>query len=263
MRTHSPTGTLSAFGIQLWTLRDEMVKNPREVLQRVVSFGYRQIENYEGPQGLWWGMRPSEFNALCAKLNLDPVASHCNFVEDFEVKAAQAAEVGMKYLIAPWVGPQKSIDDFRRIAEVFNQCGEICKQNGLRFAYHNHDYSFKEVDGALPQDILMQHTDPDLVDFEMDIYWVVTAGADPITWLNKYPGRWRLCHIKDRKKGVPLTEREASCVLGTGSIDFAPILKAARAQGMQYYFVEQEQYEQGTPYECAKADAAYLQQLVF
>lgn len=257
------TGTLSTFGIQLWTLREHMAEDPREVLQRVAAFGYRQIENYEGPQGLWWGMTHTEFKALCDHMGLEPVASHCNFVEDFETKAAQAAEVGMKYLVAPWVGPQKRIDDFRRIAELFNQCGETCRRHGLRFAYHNHDYSFKELDGTLPQDVLMQETDPQLVDFEMDIYWVVTAGADPIVWLDKYPGRWRLCHIKDREKHAPLAERKASCILGTGSIDFAAILKAARKQGMQYYLVEQEQYAQGTPYECARANAAFLRQLVF
>ncbi len=261
--THRPAGTLSTFGIQLWTLREEMAKDPRKVLQQVAAFGYRQIENYEGPRGLWWGMPHTEFKALCEQAGLELVASHCNFVEAFETKAAQAAEIGMKYLVAPWVGPQKSIDDFRRIAELFNHCGEVCRRHGLRFAYHNHDYSFKEVDGALPQDVLMQETDPELVDFEMDIYWVVTAGADPIAWLDRYPGRWRLCHIKDRKKGAPPSQREASCILGTGTIDFAAVLGAARKQGMRYYLVEQEQYEQGTPYECARANAAFLKQLAF
>ena len=254
-------GTLEAFGIQLWTLRDEMAGDPVEVLRQVAAFGYSQIENFEGPRGLWWGMSHTAFRQHCDELGLAPVASHCNFVQDFETKAAQAAEVGMKYLVAPWVGPQQSIDDFRRIAETFNRCGEICRQHGLRFAYHNHDYSFQPLDGALPQDVMMQETDPELVDFEMDIYWVVTAGADPVEWLNKYPGRWRLCHIKDRKKDAPPDEREASCILGTGSIDFPRILKVARDQGMQYYLVEQEQYEQGTPYECARANAAYLRRL--
>ncbi len=82
----------------------------------------------------------------------------------------------------------------------FNACGDICKKNGLKFAYHNHGYSFEQMEGQLPQDILMQGTNKDTVDFEMDIYWVVTAGADPIAWLDKYPGRWKLCHVKDRKK---------------------------------------------------------------
>lgn len=256
------SGTLAAFGIQLYTLRSEMDKDPTNVLRQVAAFGYAQVENYEGRQGLWWGMGHKQMKALCDELGLDLVASHCNFVEKFEEKAAQAAEVGMKYLVAPWVGPQKKLDDFKRIADTFNRCGEICKQNGLRFAYHNHDYSFKELEGQLPQDVLMQNTDPDLVDFEMDIYWVVTAGADPAEWLRRYPKRFTLCHIKDRKKDAAPDEKDASCILGQGSIDFPDILRVAKEQGMQYYIVEQERYDDSTPFDSAKADAQYMKTLV-
>jgi sugar phosphate isomerase/epimerase len=97
--------------------------------------------------------------------------------KDFEQKAAQAGEIGMKYLICPFLGPQKSMDDFKRFADQFNKSGEICKKNGLRFAYHNHGYSFQPLDGQLPQDVMMTSTDASLVDYEMDIYWVVTAGS--------------------------------------------------------------------------------------
>jgi sugar phosphate isomerase/epimerase len=92
----------------------------------------------------------------------------------------------------------------------------------------------------------------------MDIYWVVTAGQDPIAWFDKYPGRFKLCHIKDRKKGAPLSQRDASVDLGTGSIDFKKILKDAGTKGMEYYIVEQEAYENTTPIDAAKADAQYL-----
>ncbi len=258
----SPAGNLGPFGIQLYTLRSEMDKDPENVLRKVAEFGYSQIENYEGQQGLWWGLGHRAFKTLCDELALDLVSSHCNFVENFEEKAAQAAEAGMKYLVAPWVGPQKKMDDFKRIADTFNQCGEICRQNGLRFAYHNHDYSFKELEGQLPQEVMMQNTDPDLVDFEMDIYWVVTGGADPVEWLKKYPGRWKLSHVKDREKNAPANKRDASCILGHGAIDYAPILKVAKEQGMEYFIVEQERYENSTPFDSAKADADYMKALV-
>src|SRR5690606_16975749 len=130
----------------------------------------------------------------------------------------EAAEIGMAYLIDPWVGPQKSIDDFKRIADTFNERGRICRQNGIRFAYHNHGYSFQAVDGQLPQDVMMQNTDPELVDFQMDVYWIVTAGQDPNHWFKKYPGRWKLSHLKDREKNASASKEDATCVLGTGSI---------------------------------------------
>jgi sugar phosphate isomerase/epimerase len=190
------------------------------------------------------------------------VSSHCDINKDFEKKAAQAGEIGMKYLISPWIGPQKTADDFKKFAETFNKKGEVCKKNGIRFAYHNHGYTFKEIEGQMPQDLLMTATDPALVDFEMDIYWVVTAGADPEAWLKKYPNRFTLCHVKDRTKGADPKEEDASCDLGTGSIDFSKVLNIASANGMKHYILEQERYDNSTPLKSAEAGAAYLKKLL-
>jgi len=134
----------------------------------------------------------------------------------------------------------------------------VCKKHGIRFGYHNHDYGFIPLEGQMPQDVLMQGTNKDLVDFEMDIYWVVTAGQDPIAWFKKYPGRFKLCHIKDRQKNAPLSDKDASVVLGQGGIDFRQVLQEAAKNGMSYYIVEQEKYERTTPLEAARADADYL-----
>jgi sugar phosphate isomerase/epimerase len=257
------SGSIEKFGIQLYTLRDDMPKDPKGVLKQIASFGYHQIEGYEGDQGMFWGMSHTDCKAYMDELGLDFVASHCDINQDFETKAAQAGEIGMQYLICPWVGPQKSLDDYKRLADQFNECGEICQKNGLRFAYHNHDYSFKEQEGEIPQDYMMANTDPATVDYELDLYWVIVAGADPIAYFEKYPGRFSLCHVKDRMKDVPATETDASCDLGTGSIDYSKILKAAAANGMQYYIVEQERYDGSTPLKSAEADAEYLRNLVF
>jgi sugar phosphate isomerase/epimerase len=110
---------------------------------------------------------------------------------------------------------------------------------------------------------MMDNTDPATVDYEMDIYWVVTGGADPLAYLQKYPNRFRLCHIKDRQKDAAADERDASCDLGTGSLDYAKILKVAQDNGMEYYIVEQEKYDNSTPLKSAQADAEYLKKLVF
>jgi sugar phosphate isomerase/epimerase len=109
----------------------------------------------------------------------------------------------------------------------------------------------------------MENTDPELVDHQMDIYWVVTGGADPIDFLTRYPNRFRLCHVKDRIKDAPADEMDASCDLGTGSIDYPHILKVAEERGMQYYILEQERYDNSTPLKSAQAGAEYLKQLKF
>lgn len=247
------------FGIQLYTLRDDMPKDPKGVLKQLASFGYKQIESYEGPTGMFWGMSPKEFKIYVEDLGMNVVASHCDVTRNFEKKAEEAASIGMKYLICPWIGPQASVNGYKKFAAEFNAKGEICAKNGLRFAYHNHDYSFTETEGQIPQEILINETDEKLVDFEMDIYWVVTGGGNPVALLKKYPNRFRLSHVKDRIKNS--TEKNASCTLGEGSIDFPEILKTAKENGMQYFIVEQERYDGTTPLKAVEANAGYMKKL--
>jgi sugar phosphate isomerase/epimerase len=253
----------SQFGIQLYTLRDVIPADPKGVLKSLASFGYKQIESYEGAKGMFWGMSHTDFKKYMDDLGMKIVSSHCDINKDFEKKAAEAAAIGMKYLICPYKGPQKSIDDFKRFADEFNQRGEICKKNGIRFAYHNHDYSFKTLDGQNPQEVMMNGTDSSLVDFEMDIYWVVAAGVDAEAWFKKYKNRFRLCHVKDRSKNPGTDNGKNSVDLGTGSIDWTKILKTAKKNGMQYYIVEQEAYPNGSSLEAAKVDAAFMKTLKF
>ena len=250
---------LQTFGLQLYTLRDDLPKDPKGILKQVSAMGYKQIESYEGDQGMFWGMSNTDFKKYMDDLGMTIVSSHCDINKDFEKKAAEAAAIGMKYLLCPYKGPQKKLDDFRKFADEFNQKGEICKKNGIRFAYHNHDYTFKELEGQMPQDVLMNNTDPALVEYELDMYWVVAAGQDPETWLKKYKNRFKLCHVKDRTKGA--TEAADSCTLGEGSIDYSKILKTAKETGMEYYIVEQEKYAGTTPLKAVEVNAAYMKKL--
>jgi sugar phosphate isomerase/epimerase len=245
------TAVNNNFGLQLYTLRGELPKDPTGVLKQVASFGYKQLEGYEGPKGIYWGMKNTEFKKFISDLGMNMVSSHCNWNTNLEQKAAEAAEIGVKWLMCPFLGANKEIDFYKKAAEKFNQAGEVCKKAGIRFAYHNHDYSFKEVQGQLPQDVMMQNTDASLVDYEMDIYWVITAGSDPIAWFNKYPNRFKLVHVKDRKGNE-------SVVLGTGTIDFPKILKEGEKKGVDYYIVEQEAYTGTTPIAAVQADADYM-----
>jgi sugar phosphate isomerase/epimerase len=254
---------LAQFGLQLYTLRDDLPKDPKGILKQVADMGYKQLEGFEGSKGLWWGMKPNEFKSYVEGLGMTMVSSHCNIEKDFDRKAGEAAEVGLKYLISPYIGPQKTLDDFKKYADKFNKLGDICKKHGLRFAYHNHGYSFVKQEGEYPQDILMRNTNPETVDFEMDIYWVVVPGEDPVSWLQKYPNRFRLCHIKDRMKTAAKGEEDASTEVGNGSIDFKKILRVAKDNGMQYYIVEQERYDNSTPIESARRSAEYLKNFRF
>ncbi len=171
---------LAQFGLQLYTLRDDLPKDPKGILKQVADFGYKQIEGYEGDKGIWWGMGNREFKTYLDGIGITMVSTHCDTSKNFDRKAAEAAEIGLKYLIEPWVGPQKSLDEYKKIADNFNKLGEVCKKNGIRFAYHNHGYSFKKLEGQYPQDIFMQNTNPETVDFEMDIYWVVVQVKIPL-----------------------------------------------------------------------------------
>lgn len=210
---------------------------------------------------MFWGMTPAEFSTYLGDLGMELVSSHCEIGEGFEKKVEQAAGIGIKYLVCPSVGAQPTLDHFKRIADRFNTCGEICRKAGLRFAYHNHDYSFKIQESRMPQEVMLSNTDPSLVDFELDFYWTVTAGQDPEEWLKKYKDRFRLCHIKDRRKD-PLKDNDLNSVdLGTGSIDIRRVLHTAMENGMQYLLVEQEAYPTGSALDSVKANAEYMKKI--
>lgn len=251
--------SLSKYGVQLWSVKEDMAKDAKGTLKQISGFGYKQIESFQGQQGIFWGMSPTEFKSFMGDLGMTIISSHCNINTDFEKTVEMAATAGLSYLICPYLGPQPKMDDFKRFADRFNQCGELCKKAGMRFAYHNHDYSFKEMDGQLPQDVMMGIADPGLVDFQLDIYWIVKAGKNPVDYFKKYPNRFRLCHVKDMSKNAPYE----SCDLGMGSIDYPKILKVAADQGMKYFIVEQEAFEGSTPLKSIGVDSKYMEKLVF
>lgn len=246
------------FGLQLYTLREDFPKDPKGVLKQVADFGYKQVEGYEGNQGIFWGMKNTEMKSYLDGIGLTMVSTHCDMNRNFEQKADEAAAIGMKYLICPYLGANKSLDFYKKAADRFNQCGDICKQRGLKFAYHNHDYSFRPVEGQMPQDVMMHIANPSTVDFEMDIYWVVMAGQDPMAWMKKYPNRFTLCHVKDRGAVSGSNDKFESVVLGKGSIPYQSMLLEMEKSGMQYYIVEQEAYAGTTPLNAVKLNADYM-----
>jgi sugar phosphate isomerase/epimerase len=143
-----------------------------------------------------------------------------------------------EYLIIPWVDPpfRKNIEDYKKIAGRLNEAAKMCHKAGLKLAYHNHDFEFENYNGTTGYEILLKETDKDLVFFEMDLYWVVRSGKDPLQLFKENPGRFKLWHVKDMDKVNPALNTE----IGAGSIDFSPVFKEAKLSGMKHFFVEQE-----------------------
>ena len=270
--------TLDQFGIQLWTVRDFMAKDAKGTLKSLGEYGYQQIESFQGEQGVFWGMEAKEYSQFLNDHGMNCSSTHCDpqyaldlkKEDEFKKLVDDSASIGIQHLVNPYLGFLKTNDDFKKATEGFNRLGEITKASGLKYAYHNHNYSFQELEGGFPQDIMMSGTDADLVDFEMDVYWVVTAQADPIEWLKKYPKRFVLSHIKDRyddAKVAEIAKKEhtdgnnevaASCVLGKGKIDFDEFFVEAEKQGMKKWIVEQERYDDMTSMDAAKDDATFM-----
>lgn len=246
------------FGLQLYTLRDVIGDDPEAIIREVAEAGYKQVESYEGQEGMFWGMGPSGFKNFLNDLGMTMLSSHANVFENLDQKVEDAAEAGMSFIVCPYIGPQESLDHYREIADRFNEIGETAKNAGLRFAYHNHGYTFEEQEGEIPQDVLMERTEADLVEFQMDIYWVVAAGADPAEWIRRYPNRFTTSHVKDYSAEG---EEPESTILGTGSIDFPSILKSGRENGMEHFIVEQEAYTGTTPLDAIRENAEYMKNL--
>ena len=241
--------TPKAVGLQLYTLREAMAKDPDGTLKRVAEIGYKEVESFGYSDGKFFGKTPKEFAAKLKELGLTAPSGHYttgNVVvtgkgtlkNDWKRAVDDAAEIGQKYMVCAYLFPPErtKLDDYKQFADLFNKSAEVCHAAGIQFAYHNHDFEFKELEGKIPYDLLLSSTDPKLVKLELDLYWATFAGQDPVALFKKHPGRFPLWHVKDMAK---TTEREFAEV-GTGSINFQRIFDAKKTAGLTHYFVEQD-----------------------
>jgi sugar phosphate isomerase/epimerase len=242
-----------SIGIQLYTLRDELPKDPKGVLKKIAAAGYKELESYQGEQGVFFGMKAKEFKKFIGDLGMNLRSSHVGTGATFEKTVAELAEAGAKYVMSPY-NKQNTLDEYKKTGQDFVRLGEIAQKNGLQFGYHNHDYAFKEVEGVVPYDMWLKEIDPKLMVMEMDIYWVVRAGKDPVDYFNQYPGRFPLWHVKDMDKG----NEDQNTEIGKGKIDYKALLKHASKAGLKYAFVEQENNYAPTPFGSIKTSATYL-----
>ncbi len=242
-------------GIQLWTLRDTIESDPEGTLKSLAQLGYTSIEAY-GFDGSFFSRDTSHFSAFCKSLNLKITSTHTGITaQNAAGYAATAARIGMEYLVLPSMmgRPQATITDFRNTAEEMNQIGKACKTEGIKFAYHNHDFEFKPIEDQIPYDVLLANTDPSLVAFQCDLYWMVKAGKRPQEYFEKHPGRFSTWHLKDKGRDGE------SCIIGNGTIDFKPIIEMSETAGLERIFVEQEAYSEGSPLFCAGQSLKYIQ----
>ncbi len=256
-------------GLQLYTVRDEMGKDPKSTLAKVAQIGYTSVESagYTGDRK-FYKMSPSEFKKELKQNGLVIPSSHYRLGEDKEKgeimkgtllhewdKAIEdAAEVGIKYMVCAWLSEteRKGLDHYKYIADQLNIAGEKCKKAGIQLCYHNHDFEFIKQDDKYPYDVLLA-SDKDLVKFEMDLYWMKKAGQDPMKYFNEHPGRFPLWHIKDMDN----TSEHSFTEVGNGIIDFKEIFKHKEKAGMKYFFVEQDKCP-GSPFDSITQSISYI-----
>ena len=249
---------LGPLGVQLYTVRSEMAKSVERTLAAVAKAGYREVE-FAG----YFGREPSALRAQLDALRLTAPSVHVGIElleSDWAAQVAAAKVIGHQTLIVPSVDRRKlpALADWKALAARFNALGRKAAGEGLRVGYHNHNFEFPPLaGGARPYDILLGETDPALVDFEMDIYWISDAGGDPLAYFAKYPHRFRAVHAKD---GGPRPAFEMRDV-GAGTIDWKAIFAHRAQAGIEHVFVEHDQPKD--PFASIEASAKYLKSLEF
>jgi sugar phosphate isomerase/epimerase len=238
-------------GLQMWSVRDFADKDPSSTLAKLATMGYKEIEGYKYENGKFYHWTPAEFKhelknvglkmpSAHTKVNLQSWDEQHQVLTDAMKQCIDAhAELGVKQLLCPHIDKEfRSLNDVNKLSDILNQVGMTCKKAGIQFGYHNHDFEFVKEEGKFLMDHILERTDPELVVWEMDLYWVVFANEDPIVWIKKYPGRIHAFHVKD----MAATPARDSIEVGDGTIDFATIFNYSKLAGIKYYFIELEHY---------------------
>ena len=233
-------------GLQLYSLRDQFGKDTSHTLDEVKRMGVRFVE-LAGT----YKMTPEQFKTELDARSLKAISGHFGyerFRDDPNSIVAEAKTLGLKYVGCAWIPHNGAFDEktCRDAIDVFNRAGEILGRQGLRFFYHVHGYEFQPFGQGTLLDLLINETNPKYVTFEMDIFWIVHPGQDPVKLLEKYGSRWELMHLKDMKKGTQTglltggSDVNNDVALGTGQIGLPAILRAAKLNHIKWYFIEDE-----------------------
>ena len=263
---------IERLGLQLYSVRDAMGKDPMGSLKKLADMGYIHVEHANYINRKFYGYTAKEFNKILNYLNLQMPSGHTvmtakdwdtaknDFTDKWKYTVEDAAEVGQRYVISPWLDEdlRTDMDGLKRFMEQFNKCGELCKKSGMTFGYHNHNFEFStKVGDSDLYDFILANTDPTLVAQQMDVGNMLGAGGIALDLLKKYPGRFELMHVKDEIKAADGKGMDGydSTILGEGVMPVHDIVKAARKiGGTSQFTIEQESYQGKDPFDCVKID---------
>jgi len=280
-------------GIQFFSLPKMLDTDMTGAFSMLSNIGYKEVELYgpypfSSPAAIesWNKVTPSlgfkgsgyfghsevEMKKLLTQYGLSVPSVHTDLdtlLTRMDKLGESARVIGNTYVVLPAIPPdkRKTLDDYKKMAEAFNQIGESAKKQGIKFAYHNHGYGWKEMDGQIPVELIFAHTDPSLVFFEMDLFWTTAGGADPVTLLEKYKNRYPLMHVKDMKKKVHFSGDGGDSkqwielfpemtTAGNGVLDLKTIVSKAKENGVKHFIVEQDMVSE--PEKALKASYDYL-----
>ncbi len=261
-------------GLQLYSIRAEMTKDPLGSLKKLAEMGYVYVEHASYVNRKFYGYTPSEFRKVLDDLGLKMISGHTvmgrqhwdeskkDFSDSWKYTVDDAAILGQQYVVSPSMdnSMRNNYDDFKRYMDVFNKCGELCKKQGMKFGYHNRDFEFSEkLNGEKLFEFMMKSMDPEMVVVQLDIGNLYNGGAIALDVVKQYPGRFENIHVKDEIKASGGNEQYESCILGEGIVNAKKVTKlATKIGGTRVYIIEQESYQGKTPMECVKEDLAVM-----
>jgi len=244
-------------GVQVYSVRDALKEDFAGSMKKLADIGYQYIEAYGlGVDGQIFDMSPEEYSRIVTDTGMKIVSTHCTYFQAGEGERLRDAALtaGIPHVIIPSLSAEDR-KDYHKVAENLNKLGEIFNDSGLLLGYHNHDAEFKKQGDEVALEILLNETQPDLVSFQLDLYWVVKGGADPVALIEKYPGRFCSFHVKDAAEDLEQT------TVGTGIVDFESVFNIKGKAGITYYFVEDERTDD--PFGNLEAAFNYLNQAEF
>lgn len=225
---------LERIGIQLYTVRDRMAEDVPGTLGAIAEIGYDEVE-FAG----YFDHTPAQVRGYLDDLGLVSPSAHVS-LDDIRTSPAQLIEtahiLGNQYIALGWLAPEErqTLDQYRAHIDLVAGFAEQCGAAGLQFAWHNHDFEFIELEGQRPMDMILARTDPELLQVELDLYWVAKAEVDPFGYFEQHPGRFPMCHVKDMAADTSMAD------VGDGTIDFAAIFAASELAGFKHYYVERD-----------------------
>ena len=270
------TSATEMVGVQLYSVRDDMKADPMATLKKVAAAGYKNVEHANYVDRKFYGYSATEFKKILADMGMKMPSGHTvmradhwdaakkDFTDEWKHTVDDAATVGQHYVVSPWLDDslRNDMTTFKTYMDVFNKCGELCKKQGMKFGYHNHDFEFNtKIDGKVLYDLILENTDPSLVAQQIDIGNMLHTGGIALDIMKKHPGRFELMHVKDEIKSAngEMGGDYESTVLGKGVMPVKAILDyAKKSGGTTQFIIEQESYQGQAPIDAIKDDLVVM-----